>query len=70
MNKGYCWEREKDRTTRKTEDARGQIDLSRALVSTVMKCREIPDYMRNWRLLKKGSAPWSEPVMGLTPWDT
>jgi hypothetical protein len=40
-------------------------DRWRALVNTVMKlrgsvkCWEILEQLRNWRLLKKGSAPWS-----------
>jgi hypothetical protein len=36
-------------------------DQWRALVNTVMniKCRTILEWLRNWRLLKKGSALWS-----------
>jgi hypothetical protein len=40
-------------------------DQWRALVNMVMnlqgstKCRKIRDYLSHWRLLKRGSAPWS-----------
>jgi hypothetical protein len=32
-------------------------DEWRALVNTVMKCWEVPEWPHNWQLLRKGSAP-------------
>jgi hypothetical protein len=34
-------------------------DQWRVLVNTVMNLREILEWLSNWRLLKKGSAPWN-----------